>query len=83
MTERDTIPEHLKAPPAHTSPGVQKLLSFFKYDHLPPHLQAVSKPYGELAAVMAVMMPSNAEATVALRKLLESKDCAVRSVLPP
>jgi hypothetical protein len=74
---RDTVPF------SNTSPGVQKLLSFFKYDHLPPHLQAVSAPYGMLAVLMAGMMPSNAEATVALRKLLESKDCAVRSVLSP
>ena len=25
------------------------VLQFFKYDHLPPHLQEISKPYAELA----------------------------------
>lgn len=68
---------------ASSNPGVQKLLSFFAYAHLPKHLQEVSRPYCELAFEMADVMPSNAEATVALRKLLESKDCAVRSVLSP
>jgi len=78
MTEnRDTIPY------AATNAGVQLLLTFFKYDHLPAHLQAISRPYCELAVAIVDVMPSNAEATVALRKLLESKDCAVRSVLSP
>ena len=70
-------------PSAATHPAVQKLLSFFKYDHLPPHLQVISKPFGLLAQQIADIMPSNAEATVALRKLLEGKDAAVRSVLSP
>jgi hypothetical protein len=74
---RDTTPA------ASANAGVRKLLSFFDYAHLPPHLQAVSRPYGVLAAELANIMPNNAEATVALRKLLESKDCAVRSVLSP
>lgn len=56
------------------------LMQFFAYAHLPPHLQAISKPFGELAEQVAAL-PSNPEQTVALRKLLESKDCAVRAVL--
>jgi len=68
---------------ASDNPVVRKLLSFFKYEHLPKNLQEVSRPYCELAYEMADTMPANAEATVALRKLLESKDCAVRSVLSP
>lgn len=61
-------------------PAVQAVLQFFAYAHLPEHLQAVSKPFCELANVIADG-PQNAEATVALRKLLESKDAAVRAVL--
>lgn len=57
------------------------LLQFFEYEHLPPHLQEVSKPFCELAKVVDANLPSNPEKTVALRKLLESKDCAVRAVL--
>jgi len=57
------------------------LLQFFKYDHLPEHLQTVSKPFGDLAHNLANDLPANAETTTALRKLLEAKDCAVRSIL--
>lgn len=56
------------------------ILQFFAYDHLPLHLQAVSRPFGELAAIMTDL-PDNAERAVALRKLLESKDAAVRALL--
>jgi hypothetical protein len=47
----------------------------------PKHLQAVSKPFGDLATQIETTLPSNQEKTVALRKLLEAKDCAVRAVL--
>lgn len=57
------------------------LLKFFKYDHLPEHLQTVSRPFSELANSLAVSLPRNPERTVALRKLLEAKDCAVRSLI--
>lgn len=57
------------------------LMQFFEYGHLPPHLQAVSAPFGELAKKIDAELPGNAEKTVALRKLLEAKDCAVRAVL--
>ncbi len=57
------------------------LMQFFAYAHLPEHLQAVSKPFGELAQSIEDTLPANPEKTVALRKLLESKDCAVRAVL--
>ncbi len=57
------------------------LLQFFAYEHLPAHLQAVSKPFGDMARQLAKDLPLNAESTTALRKLLEAKDCAVRAVL--
>lgn len=60
---------------------MNNLLQFFAYEHLPPHLQAVSKPFGDVARELAVQLPANAESTTALRKLLEAKDCAVRAVL--
>lgn len=60
----------------------ERLLDFFAYEHLPEHLQAASRPYGELAVHIVNTTPRNAERTVALRKLLESKDCAVRALLP-
>lgn len=54
------------------------LAQFFTYEHLKPELQAVSKPFGELAKVV-LELPANPERTAALRKLLEAKDCAVRA----
>lgn len=57
------------------------LLQFFAYEHLPVHLQAISKPFGELANSLVETLPRNPERTVALRKLLEAKDCAVRALL--
>jgi len=61
--------------------SLNDILQFFDYEHLPPHLQAVSKPFGELARTMAADLPNNPERDVCLRKLLEAKDCAVRAVL--
>jgi hypothetical protein len=57
------------------------LEQFFAYRHLPPHLQDVSKPFGDLAMQIIETLPQNPERTVALRKLLEAKDCAVRAKL--
>jgi len=57
------------------------LLQFFKYEHLPKHLQEISRPFGELAKHLNDTLPPNLEREAALRKLLEAKDCAVRSQL--
>jgi hypothetical protein len=60
---------------------MSKLIQFFSYQHLPEHLQVVSKPFGEMAEALDRSLPDNPEKTTALRKLLESKDCAVRAIL--
>ncbi len=62
-------------------PAVIHILSFFAYAHLPAFLQEVSRPFGELAHNLAGSL-DGPELTVALRKLLESKDAAVRAALP-
>jgi hypothetical protein len=61
-------------------PG-DRMLQYFAYAHLPPHLQAISEPFSVLAHLLVETVQSNPERTVALRKLLEAKDCAVRAVL--
>lgn len=58
-----------------------RLMQFFAYEHLPPHLQEASKPFDDLAKWLDETLPANAESTTALRKLLEAKDCAVRARL--
>lgn len=57
------------------------LLQFFSYSHLPQNLQVVSSRFYDLAMTIEQDLPGNPEKTVALRKLLEAKDCAVRAVL--
>lgn len=63
------------------SPPVQNVLKFFAYRHLPQELAEMSESFYLLAYKVA-SKSSNAETTVALRKLLEGKDAAVRSLLP-
>lgn len=58
-----------------------RMLKFFTYAHLPQHLQEVSRPFCELADHIVATQSSNPERTVGLRKLLEAKDCIVRSAL--
>lgn len=57
------------------------IMKYFEYAHLPPHLQEVSKPIGDLAKQMDDLLPEGAEKSAGLRKLLEAKDCLVRAKL--
>lgn len=59
----------------------ERMMKFFQYKHLPENLQGISKPFGELAQWVVDNIQAGPERTVALRKLLEAKDCAVRAVL--
>lgn len=59
------------------------MLKWFAYSHLPPQLQEVSKPFGELADSICATVEPGPERTMALRKLLEAKDAAVRAKLNP
>ena len=58
-----------------------RMLQFFASGHLPTQLQVTSRMFGDLAEWVVRALPSNPERTVALRKLLEAKDCAVRAHL--
>lgn len=59
----------------------EPIMQFFGYAHLPEYLRAVSAPFGELAMLVVRTLPRNPERTVALRKLLEGKDAAVRALI--
>lgn len=78
--------------PPPTAP--EHIMQFFHYEHLPPPLQEVSKPFADLARAIVgdergmpagtstqFPIPRNPERTIALRKLLEAKDAAVRARL--
>jgi hypothetical protein len=73
----------MNSPSLH--PSIVELLGFFDYEHLPEHLQVISKPFHDLAQKMVdelgVSSKHPAELTVGLRKLLEAKDCMVRAAL--
>lgn len=60
-----------------------RMLKWFAFAHLPEHLQAVSKPFHDVATLLCDAIESGPERTVALRKLLEAKDAAVRAKLHP
>ena len=55
------------------------IMTFFTYEHLPTHLQRISKPYCDLAQWICANVPNSAERSVSLRKLLEAKDAGVRA----
>ena len=68
--------------PTQAGPPKNNLLQFFKFEHLPVGpMQETSRKFSELAHELVSTTPSNPEQTVALRKLLEAKDCAVRSLI--
>ena len=60
---------------------IEPIMQFFNYDHLPDELARISKPFASLAESLICNLPRNPERTVALRKLLEAKDCAVRAYI--
>lgn len=63
--------------------GIIRYFEYFEYEHLPPHLQRVSKLCHDVAIEVLAVAPDGPELTAGLRKLLEAKDCFVRAALPP
>ena len=56
-------------------------IKYFTYEHLPKHLQEISKPIVVLAELMEINLPDGPEKSAGMRKLLEAKDCFVRAAL--
>lgn len=69
------------AAPGHTTEKPDDAMQYFAHAHLPPHLAAISAPFGDLAARIVATCPRNPQRTIALNKLLESKDAAVRALV--
>lgn len=61
----------------------ERMLAWFRYEHLPPHLQPVASLFADVAQELTRRVLTSPERTVALRKLLEAKDAAVRAVVLP
>lgn len=60
-----------------------RMMKWFAYTHLPDHILPVGKKFYELAHHITATIETGPERTVALRKLLESRDAAVRAKLNP
>lgn len=58
-----------------------EILRFFAWQHLPSGPAAISRKFHKLAVELDIWLSDGPEKSVALRKLLEAKDAAVRSVL--
>lgn len=66
-------------PRAATPAPAEHIMQFFAYGHLPAELAAISRSFFMTAVWIVDTLPRNPERTVALRKLLEAKDAAVRA----
>lgn len=60
-----------------------RMLKWFAFSHLPEKLREVSAPFSKLATTICETVSPGPERTVALRKLLEAKDAAVRATVNP
>lgn len=58
----------------------EQIARHFGFRHLPPRQAMVSRVFARLAGELVEALPRSAERTVALRKLLESKDAALRAL---
>lgn len=64
-------------------PSTLQHLELFEYKHLPPHLQAISKTFHDLAWGLAdIPTERYAQREYCLYRLLEAKDAAVRMGVP-
>lgn len=61
----------------------ERMMKWFEFEHLPEHLKVVSIKFYEVACSLCALVEAGPERTVALRKLLEAKDAAVRAKLNP
>lgn len=58
-----------------------EIMKYFKYAHLPAALKGISHAVAAVAELMDKHLPDGAEKSAGLRKLLEAKDCFVRSAV--
>ena len=71
--------DELTASAAGRHPSTQQLVRYFAYAHLADPLRPIAMIYCSAARDLVSSLPDGPELTVALRKLVESKDCAIRA----
>lgn len=65
-----------------TSPAAAFITRYFSYAQLPPRLQDVSRVFREAAErIDALAVTDEDQRRIALQRLLEAKDAAVRAIL--
>ena len=57
------------------------ILQHFEYDNDPPHIKDITIRFHVLAYELCEELPPGPETSVFLRKLLESRDAAVRAAI--
>lgn len=57
------------------------MMKWLSHEHLPEELKTVVYQYRALGEYLCNAALAGPERTVALRKLVESKDCAVRAII--
>lgn len=84
MTSESGMEEYSPTPgrPVPTAED-ERMLKWFEYKHLPKHLQGICLVFHSHAVHLINHLEPGPERTVALRKLLESKDAAVRAAFHP
>ncbi len=60
---------------------MNRIMQFFRFEHLPPRLRGPSEAIAELAHIFESTIPDGPEKSAGLRKLLEAKDCFVRAMI--
>lgn len=64
----------------HRHPGVQTAMAWLAFAHLPEELKPYARPFYEAALdLLREITTDSAELTIALNRLVESKDAAVRA----
>lgn len=63
-------------------PSICEKLRWFEYGHLPAHLAEVSQKFEQLAhELVGPLALAGPQTTIALQKLIEAKDAAVRAAI--
>ena len=62
-------------------PSTVQLVKYFAFAHLADRLRIISEIYAGAALDLLAQLSDGPELTAALRKLVESKDCAVRALV--
>lgn len=79
---KQPIPAPSKPSTTSANSSHDPLLQFFSFAHLTDErMRKTSEMFSQVAHALVSSCPRNPERTVALRKLLEAKDCAVRSII--